>query len=140
MDNLKIKDVKELCHKTLNDIRLTSKDENYSESLNFYFDNGFFYEECWNLDETLAALILPRLIHFRDIHSGTPSDFCKFDDEYKVTNEGEANKKWRDCINSMIQAFYLILTRDIVTETEEDRIAIKEGLSNFSRYFMSLWD
>ena len=61
-----LKDVKDVCQHILKDCRLNSSDECYGDSLNFFMDNGFFSEECWSLDVTLAALILPRLICFQE--------------------------------------------------------------------------
>lgn len=87
MKEIKLEDVKELCKYRLKECRLTSEDENYSDSLNFYGTNDFYYEECWNLDVSIAALILPRLIHFRDSYSGVPLMFIKYDKQSNIINE-----------------------------------------------------
>lgn len=71
MYKISLDEVRELCKNTIEDVRIKAKDSGYSDSLNFYKTNDFYFEECWNLDATLAALILPRLIHFRDNRCGT---------------------------------------------------------------------
>lgn len=55
MRKVSLSEIQEPCKKIIEGIRLNDKDEEYSDSLNFYITNGFFFEECWNLDMTLAA-------------------------------------------------------------------------------------
>ena len=71
MYKVSLEEVRQLCKEVITGVRIKEKDESYSDSLNFYMTNDFYFEECWNLDATLAALILPRLIHFRDNRCGT---------------------------------------------------------------------
>lgn len=144
MKEIKLEDVKELCKYRLKECRLTSEDENYSDSLNFYCTNDFYYEECWNLDVSIAALILPRLIHFRDSYSGVPSMFIKYDEQSNIINEKEAYDKWREVLNKMIDAFYLVAAAvNFSCEVEELKAIserIDEGLQLFAKYYLSLWD
>ena len=144
MKEIKLEDVKELCKYRLKECRLTSEDENYSDSLNFYGTNDFYYEECWNLDVSIAALILPRLIHFRDSCSGVPSMFIKYDKQNNIINEKEAYDEWIKVLNKMIDAFYLVAAKvNFSCEVEElSSISkrIDEGLKLFAQYYLSLWD
>lgn len=144
MKEIKLEDVKELCKYRLKECRLTSEDENYSDSLNFYGTNDFYYEECWNLDVSIAALILPRLIHFRDSYSGVPSMFIKYDEQSNIINEKEAYDKWIEVLNKMIDAFYLVAAAvNFSCEIEELKSISKridEGLKLFAQYYLSLWD
>lgn len=144
MKEIQLEDVKELCKYRLKECRLTSEDENYSDSLNFYCTNDFYYEECWNLDVSIAALILPRLIHFRDSYSGVPSMFIKYDKQGNVINEKEAYDKWIEVLNKMIDAFYLVAAAvNFSCEVEELKAIserIDEGLKLFAKYYLSLWD
>lgn len=138
MRKVSLSEVQESCKKIIEGIRLNDKDEEYSDSLNFYLTNGFFFEECWNLDMTLAALILPRLIHFRDNHSGTPGSVFKYDEEGNILNEEEGHKKWEEIIDKMIWAFYLYIKEEDCNE--ENNKQIDEGLELFAKYFRTLWD
>lgn len=139
MRKVSLSEIQEPCKKIIEGIRLNDKDEEYSDSLNFYITNGFFFEECWNLDMTLAALILPRLIHFRDNHSGTPSCLLEYD-EFDHIKEEDGFKKWNEILDKMIWAFYLYISMDFLYWTEEQKQQIDEGLKLFAEYFQSLWD
>ena len=88
MYKVSLEEVRQLCKEVITGVRIKEKDERYSDSLNFYLTNDFFFEECWNLDATLAALILPRLIHFRDNHCGAPGCLfeCDENEEFDVEN------------------------------------------------------
>lgn len=145
MKEIQLEDVRELCKNILKDCRLTDKDEEYSDSLNFYCTNDFYYEECWNLDVTIAALILPRLIHFRDSSIGTPGIFYQYDEQgSSIIDEKEAYIQWIKILNKMIDAFYLVaiganFTCD-TTELSSISKRIHEGLELFSKFYLSLWD
>ena len=121
-------------------MRIKEKDERYSDSLNFYLTNDFFFEECWNLDMTLSALILPRLIHFRDNHCGAPGCLFECDEKGNILNEEEGCQKWEKILDKMIWAFYLYISVDSLYWTEEQKQQINEGLKLFAEYFQSLWD
>lgn len=139
MYKVSLEEVRQLCKEIVTRVRIKEKDERYGDSLNFYLTNDFFFEECWNLDETLAALILPRLIHFRDNHCCAPS--CLFEyDEFDHIKEEEGFKKWDDILDKMIWAFYLYISVDPLYWTEEQKQQIDEGLKLFAEYFQSLWD
>lgn len=140
MYKVSLDEVRELCKKTIEDIRLKDKDPRYSDSLNFYLTNDFYFEECWNLDVTLAALILPRLIHFRDNHCGTPGCLFEYDDNFNIINEEEGYRKWEEILDKMVWAFYLYIFVDPIDQTEEQKQQIDEGLKLFAEYFQSLWD
>lgn len=123
-------------------IRATDKEESDS----FYEENGFRFEECWNLDRTLAAAILPRLIQFEETTCSTPSRLVKVAEDGRVLNGEEAHKEWKKILNKMITSFYLILTEEyddfLLTKEVRDKKykIIKKGLSLFSEYFLDLWD
>lgn len=140
MYKVSLEEVKQLCKKVIAGVRIEEKDERYSDSLNFYLTNDFFFEECWNLDATLSALILPRLIHFRDNHCGAPGCLFEYDEEGNILNEEEGCQKWERILDKMIWAFYLYISADSLYRTEEQKQQINEGLKLFAQYFQSLWD
>lgn len=134
-----LKDVKDICQNVLKDCRLNQSDECYGDSLNFFMENGFFFEECWSLDVTLAALILPRLICLKDNISGYPVSLVKKDDE-------GSNQLWHEILDKMVYAFWIIINEwgdypigSNEKEREELVAAKKEGLKLFAEYFESLW-
>lgn len=140
MKKVSLDEVQKLCKEVIEGIRLKDKDERYSDSLNFFMENGFYFEECWNLDKTFAALILPRLICFRDNHYGMPGCLLKYDDNIKILDEEEGHKKWEEIIDKMVLAFYLYISVETINRTEEQKQQIDEGLKLFAKYFQSLWD
>ena len=142
-----LKDVKDICQHILTDCRLNSSDEYYVDSLNFFMENGFFSEECWSLDVTLAALILPRLICFKDSTSGCPASLIKEDEEGHVIDEDKSNQLWHEILDKMVYAFWIIVSEcdgystELNEKEREELIAAKkEGLRLFAEYFESLWD
>lgn len=141
-----LKDVKDICQNILKDCRLNQSDERYGNSLDFFMENGFFSEECWNLDITLAALILPRLIRFKDSAPCYPASLVKEDDEGHIIEEVEPNQLWHEILDKMVYAFWIIVNergdypiRLNKKEREELVAAKKEGLKLFAEYFESLW-
>ena len=140
MYKVSLAEVRQLCKEVITGVRIKEKDERYSDSLNFYLTNDFFFEECWNLDATLSALILPRLIRFRDNHCGTPGCLFEYDEKGNILNEEEECQKWEKILDKMIWAFYLYISVGSLYWTEEQKQQINEGLKLFAEYFQSLWD
>lgn len=140
MYKVSLAEVRQLCKEVITGVRIKEKDERYSDSLNFYLTNDFFFEECWNLDATLSALILPRLIRFRDNHCSTPGCLFEYDEKGNILNEEEGCQKWEKILDKMIWAFYLYISVDSLYWTEEQKQQINEGLKLFAEYFQSLWD
>lgn len=140
MYKVSLAEVRQLCKEVITGVRIKEKDERYSDSLNFYLTNDFFFEECWNLDATLSALILPRLIRFRDNHCGTPGCLFEYDEKGNILNEEEGCQKWEKILDKMIWAFYLYISVGSLYWTEGQKQQINEGLKLFAEYFQSLWD
>lgn len=140
MYKVSLEEVRQLCKEAITGVRIKEKDESYSDSLNFYMTNDFYFEECWNLDTTLAALILPRLIHFRDSHCGAPGRVFEYDERGNILNEEAGHQKWEEILDKMIWAFYLYISVDSCCWTGEQKQQIDEGLKLFAEYFQSLWD
>lgn len=107
----------------------------YTDNKDFYNKYGFYEEETWNLDYTIARFVLPRLAYLRENSHGYPSSLIYQD--------------WLDALDKMILAFehsYKEKGCDILTflKTEEEYIKWEkekeEGFSLFAKYFSSLWD
>lgn len=102
--------------------------------------------DTWNMDYTLALIIVPMLKQLKDTKHGIPSDFVEEGEDWVV---GEA--KWDFVLDKIIWSFEQI----IHSEYEEDfhqpnnlnldayyayNEHIQEGLNLFGKYYRSLWD
>jgi len=104
--------------------------------------------DMWNLDITVAILILPLLKKFREDCSnhGTPSIFFKehelaYSEARSAAQVEQINRKanleWQRVIDEMIWAFDKVLEGDIYSD--EDTARIKQGLHLFAEHLHSLW-
>jgi len=78
---------------------------------------GVSNEECWNLADTFARYILPRLKHYKQMNRmGIPSDmFVKWHPDYSYPgtgNEKDAEQRWNVIIDEMIWTFEYIMDPD----------------------------
>ena len=109
----------------------------------------FGYTDCWNLDNTIAEFLLPRICYFRDNIDTCPSsilmDFAKKNKEdfnsISQNTEEEAFGEWYKILDCIATACYYYLKQSIDSyeirgEKEE---TIKKGLNYLSEYFYSLW-
>lgn len=110
---------------TLKDDKTASK-ERKQKSKKFFKKNGFYFEECWNLDFTIARFILPRLVHFKKIQHSTPASLSE--------------KEWNEILDKMIKAFALLTDQESLFASRKQQETIEEGLNLFAKYFQSLWD
>ena len=87
---------------------LSKKDgkKEFKKSKKFKKKHGFHFEDLWELDFCFARYVLPRLVKYRDGCCGTP---------YKLTK-----KEWRETLNKMIEAFYLIVVSNEFSSERED--------------------
>ena len=115
-------------------------DKNYQISQDFYKENGFYFEEIWNLDIEICRFLAPRLAFLRDNHTGFPGQLCKFDDNFNVINEDEAREKWNKILDTMVDGFYLYMSKDEFDLTIDEKKTINKALKYFKKYFTALWD
>ena len=87
--------------------------------------NKSIYRDTWNLDAAIAKFVLPRLIRFREVHNGHP---CQ------LTSE-----EWDEKIDKMIDAFTLIVTKDLWCINNDEQKRIDDGLDTFREYYFHLW-
>jgi hypothetical protein len=100
-------------------------------------EEGFVDAEHFGLDATLSLYIYSQLCYFRDypMTCGTP---C-----------GMTHEQWEGIVNSMIEAFKLMIVEDNESWTLTDkerryrsknrRKKINHGLRMFIKYYHSLW-
>lgn len=111
----------------------SEKDEKRANK--FEKKHGFRYEDSWNLDNSIALFILPRLIHLRDTQHGFPT---YFEETYGVEGGGAA--AWERVLNEMIYGFYLYITKDRLDWTDEDKKIWFRTKCWLCRYYENLWD
>lgn len=92
--------------------------------------------DTWNLDNTLAMIILPCLKQLRDTTHGYPASLANYkEDEYEIIDDSGANI-WKEILNKMINSFERIA--DISDYEYDDEV--QEGLNLFAKYYCNLWD
>lgn len=100
---------------------------------------GFEYSDIWNFDHTLAAFILPRLAYFRDIHHGFPCSEADIDENGKIANEAEIAKEYQKKLDTMVEGFYLYLSKQYHNMTEEEK-TWKLARQLLAEEWEGLWD
>lgn len=92
---------------------------------------GFAYEETWNLNDSVAKYLYPRLAYLRDHACGYPSTFidCK-----------DGAQQWAGILDVMTRGFYLYATKDDLEWTEEENALWEETMELFVKYYCDLWD
>ena len=101
--------------------------------------------DTWSLDHTLALIIHPALVKFKEdsMDVGHP---CLCDDLTTCTVDGNVctcSDKWQEMLDKMIWSFGQIVTDDSDSYTIEQyrayEVRMQEGLELFGKYFRSLW-
>lgn len=94
--------------------------------------------DVWNADYTLAHIIHPVLVRYKELSNSTPSGFHDTDLPWFI--QPMSNEfKWEYILTKMIRCFELLLNEDTMSLSDEDRKEIKEGLLYFSQYYTHLW-
>jgi len=114
--------------------------------------------DCWNLDYTLALIIVPCLKKLKEQKHGTPytddKDVPKalrstsappLTKEQLDTGHTDANfeKRWEWIIDEMIFAFQAVLDDNLDIKFNRDKAIMdrcENGRRLFAKYYYSLWD
>ena len=122
--------------------------------LDYVFESHSIKRDWWNLDNSIAEFILPRLRMLRKYHNGYPSEVEIYDKNEKETDDLK-NKSWEAILDDMIFAFeysFILNLRTcgdsllhdkkhILYDLYYDMYLRKErGMSYFIKYFDNLWD
>jgi hypothetical protein len=87
---------------------------------------GWDDSDLWNLDCTIADLILPRLKAFAQDPGGYP---------------GESYEQWKADLRTMVATFELIASdRYWAVRSEEEDAELQRGLDLFAKYYRALWN
>ena len=122
--------------------------------------------DIWNVDYTLACVIHPVLLKYRENLTGYPELWedgmitshnydrqLHFDIFDEKVERDYLLKKWKDIVDKMCRAFGMIVEKETWEDTwldksyHESKIreteyyeAIDEGLALFAKYYHNLWD
>jgi len=93
--------------------------------------------DIWNADDTLALVIYPVLVKYRNNLTGYPCNMDGVDAKFIIDDK----KKWEHILDEMIYSFEMIINEDespdLRTEIEEARV--QNGLRLFGKYYTHLW-
>jgi len=95
---------------------------------------GFWPDELWNLDVTMAKFIGPRLRGLQRSKPGCPNDYAEeFGDD--------CFDRWREDVGKMARAMEIISAASFAEHLDPNISAeIEVGLALFGKYFQALWD
>ncbi len=86
---------------------------------------GWDDSDLWNLDRSLALLILPRLKRFAADLGGIPGDLTE--------------EQWSADLATMIRSFEMITDESYWDMSIERDAEIQRGLDLFAKWFRALW-
>lgn len=116
---------------TVNVRKWYDKKEYVKKSDKFLYTHGFNYQDIFNLDTSILAYILPRLVYFRDHCTGYPGTVESYD-------------VWIEILNKIIDGFYAYLDKEwkVVNRIELDSVQeqFEQSMQLFCKYYCSLWD
>lgn len=88
---------------------------------------GFDDTEHWNLDNSIASYIYPRLKKFREDPLGYPSDLSE--------------KEWHEILGKMMHSFeHFTSGKNFDQNASKEIEKVQEGLNLFAKYYNSLWN
>ena len=122
--------------------------------------------DIWNVDYTLACVIHPVLLKYRENLTGYPELWedgmitshnydrqLHFDIFDEKVERDYLLKKWKDIVDKMCRAFGMIVEKEAWEDTwmdksyhehkiEEEKYykAVDEGLALFAKHYHNLWD
>ena len=88
---------------------------------------GWCDADAYNLNRSLAHIILPRLKKFNEVRVSFPGSDIMSEEE------------WDAIIKKMIAGFELIVSDEYYNMTKEEFEIAKEGLRLFSEHYFDLW-
>lgn len=111
---------------------------------------GFTDKDTYNLDDTIAKFILPRLKRFKILveeHGGVPGSILtkKQLESNNISDEAhnKAHNKWLEIIDTMIMSFEMSLNtyeyKNDIKKYQEYYKKVNKGLNYFGKYFQDLW-
>lgn len=122
--------------------KFTSKDKKVNVEIHGY--------DVWNVDHTLALIIHPLLVKYKDMHHGSPyvdnEDVPENlhdphpEERYKNgSTDAHHHERWKYVLDIMIEAFRRLADQEESYDKEYND-EIEEGLRLFGKYYRALWD
>lgn len=100
-------------------------------------EDGFYCEDFYNLDTTLALIIYSYLCYFREHIAKGICPGCFAYGKSGERNDEEGIKKWLETLDDMILGFKIFLKEGMNSKTEDKKM--KFGMRQFIKYFGCLW-
>ena len=88
--------------------------------------NNATREETWNLDQTIAKFIIPRLKLFKEVTDCYPGQF-------------ERAEEWNVVLDKMLDAFSIVSEKTASERSDSETKIVEEGLDLFRKHFNDLW-
>ena len=98
--------------------------------------------DTWSLDHTLAIIIHPALVKYKQDSLETGHPCLGIDMDMCTSGSCDCNTKWQEMLDKMIWSFEQIVTDEIHEYRDEypDYLTrVKEGLELFGKYYLALW-
>jgi hypothetical protein len=89
---------------------------------------GWDDSETWSMDSSIAKLILPRLIRFKELHNGHPVDLTE--------------AQWEQILTEIIWAFEWFASGkqyEVYPDYQMDLEVVNAALGLFAKYYRDLW-
>ncbi len=99
-----------------------------------WLTRGWDDRELWNLDETLAQIIVARLKRYRQTAVGAPCD-CDADSH----GEHTCHEKWEAKLDAMVAAFWHFTPENECWPRLPVPPHVRDGLRLFADNFEALW-
>lgn len=112
--------------------RISKIDDRYEKARAFKKKWGFHYEDTWNLDDTLATFLYPRLAFLRDNHYGHPT--------FENLEPKDWDNEWIRILDTMTRGFYLYSKKEDYEWTDDETKLWEETKKLFIQYYSTLWD
>jgi hypothetical protein len=128
-------------------------DIHFLQVIRFWSQNiirGFSDKELWDLDETFAKFMLPRLKRFKELTDKYPAEFVKNSDYITNKQDEYYKKKWQNVLNEINEMFEMLADSEKYVNwnnTPEDMAndlkifykKVERGLKLFAKYYTSFW-
>ena len=98
--------------------------------------------DTWSLDHTLAIIIHPALVKYKQDSLETGHPCLGIDMDACTSGSCKCNNTWQEMLDKMIWSFEQIVTDEIHEYRDEypDYLTrVKEGLELFGKYYLALW-
>lgn len=98
--------------------------------------------DTWNMDHTLALIIVPMLKQLKETKHGSPN--TDLEDVPENLRDSDVHVRWDWIMNEMIWAFEQIISEEelgiMAQEFLKNDERIKNGTMLFGKYYRGLWD